>query len=76
MRSDWIIMTSWPREKQANIDRHLYNITNISFGVFGKYSSIYQFNVQKIQAQRKSTKPGWINADFFHGLPKVEPYIY
>ena len=38
--------------------------------------SIYLFNVQKIQAQRKSTKPGWVNADFFHGLPIVEPYIY
>ena len=38
--------------------------------------SIYLFNIQKIQAQRKSTKPGWVNADFFHGLPIVEPYIY
>ena len=38
--------------------------------------SIYLFNVQKIQAQRKSTKPGWVNADFFHGLPLVEPHIY
>ena len=33
--------------------------------------SIYLFNIQKIQAQRKSTKPGWINADFFHGLSIV-----
>ena len=41
MRSDGIVMTSQPREKQANIDRHSYNITNISFGVFGKYANQY-----------------------------------